>query len=126
MWLFTRHGFFSIVRSHQTPSLLMIRARNRKHLVRLQSSLIGKDGAGALGEILETPDVDYRWRWIVEPQQAVAILAQLAREIDYPCFKSECQRALDDPIYQRKLHDVWGAMHHMQQVVEHQEAKHNV
>lgn len=119
MWIFTRHGFFSIVRSRQDPTRLMIRARNLQHLVTLQAHLVGKEGAGALGEILETPDADYRWRWIVEPQQAVAILALLASEIDYPCFKSECQRALGDSIYQCALHGVWNGMHRMQQAVEH-------
>jgi hypothetical protein len=55
MWLFTRHGFYSLTRSTDEPDKLQVRARVRRDLENLQSF------TGLTGPILETPTADYGW-----------------------------------------------------------------
>ena len=116
MWLFTPHGFFSITRTRLNPSQMQIRARSRKHLENLQKHFTPDEGICLLGQILETPDADYRYRIIAEPATVQILLAKLAEEIDYPNFKNECHgKHPDDTKYHNALHEIWGTMYELQQ-----------
>ena len=43
MWVFTQHGFISIVSSLQDPKVVMVRARDRKSLEQFIEALDGQD-----------------------------------------------------------------------------------
>lgn len=101
MWLFTRHGFFSITRSQQEPDKLQVRARVRRDLENLQTL------TGLSGGILETPTADYRWRVIVTPEQAEPIVQQLAKDITYANFKSSVAARPDQTSRSDDLHEIW-------------------
>lgn len=98
MWIFTRHGFFSIVEHKANPGLLMVRARIREDL---------EDAFGE-ADIIETADSgDYRFRKSMPRQVVADYLGQEAFEIDYTSVKDEIDK--DEPRRHRMLYDVWDA-----------------
>jgi hypothetical protein len=77
----------------------------RRDLENLQSF------TGLTGPILETPDADYRWRWIVTPADAEIVTRRLAQDIDYSNFKGTVARQPDQTAKLTGLHDIW-KIHH--------------
>jgi len=100
MWLFTKHGFYSVVK-HESKELFMVRARCRGHLEKLI------DVCSLSENVVETPDNDYRFRITVGAAALSLIVEDLAMEIDYPNFKDACKK---DVAYHSALHTVWNAM----------------
>jgi hypothetical protein len=123
MWLFTKHGFFSVVCARQgdgeqgqpiDTAHLMVRARVREHLEALK-----KQWPGHLGpcEIRTFDGTDYAFRMFVEKDAWSLVLSELALEIDYDNFKAEVARhqgAAGVP-YEQALHDVWAVMYRLQE-----------
>jgi hypothetical protein len=105
MWLFTRHGFYSLTRSADEPEKLQVRARVRRDLENLQAL------TSLVGPILETPTADYRWRWIVTPDEAEEITRRLAQDINYSNFKGTVARQPDQSAKLPGLHDIWDIHH---------------
>jgi hypothetical protein len=117
MWLFTRYGFFSIACASQAdgavdPQTVMVRARRKAHLQKLQSrfQLI------APAEIVTLPERDYRYRLIVPKAAWVAVSAELAEEQDWSNFKDEAARfqGTSGADYICALHAVWDVMYSIQ------------
>lgn len=89
MWIFTQHGFVSIVSSREDPKVVMVRARDRKSLEQFIEALEGKDPfSGEALEVLESKGTDYQFRVICSRTAAAQYLADEALAIDYPNFKS--------------------------------------
>lgn len=82
MWVFTKSGFFSAVRHMGKPGKLLVRARFAGDLERF----IKAHGINA--EVAETPEHDYRFRAEIDQGEFAEALAEEARAIDYPNFKS--------------------------------------
>lgn len=101
MWLFTKHGFFSCVRSGDD---IVIRARSRRHLLALRKRF--ED----LKEhpIEENAGTDYRYRIRIFPSRFVTLAHELAAEVDYENFKAEVGHK--DGLYARALAGVWSLM----------------
>jgi hypothetical protein len=105
MWVFTRHGFFSVVAGDPAPDgmpLVMVRARVRADLERLAES-------EQLGPILEWPGRDYPYRVIVPRDTWARLMFEAASDIDYSNFKGMTARELGHAragLY----HDVWDVM----------------
>jgi hypothetical protein len=116
MWLFSRHGFFSVTKSTVEEGRLQIRARSLHDLQTLNEV----HGIGTL--IVETPPpADYRWRIVVRPEVVVAIMAAEVGMIDYHNFK---QAVHDTPGQEDKAGPymrVWAAMLGIQNAAEHQD-----
>jgi len=113
MWLWTKYGFVSVVCAHQghakppvpDPSRVMIRARNREHLLALRKRFTG------LGKIVSNAGTDYPHRIICDKAEWVKIAAALASEINCCNFKDECHPIRpNDGAYQHALHQVWAEM----------------
>lgn len=123
MWLFTKHGFFSVVCARQgdgahrrliDPSKLMVRARVRSHLERLKErfpELLGRCG------IAESAGTDYAYRFFVDKATWAKVIAGLNDEIGYGNFKEEVARhqGRSGGTYVAALHDVWSVMHGLQE-----------
>ena len=71
---------------------------------------------GLNGLILETPDADYRWRWIVTPADAETIIRGLTHDITYSNFKSTAAKQPDQSAKLSVLHDIWGIHHGWQDI----------
>ncbi len=120
MWLFTKHGFYSVVCARQgdgghgqpiDANRLMVRARLRYHLVALKTrfpALLGD------AEIRAFPGSDYTFRIFVPKTVWVAVAAELTKEITYDNFKAEVARESADDVYETALHDVWSVMNRLQ------------
>lgn len=110
MWLFTRHGLYSLSRSTNEPDKLQVRARVRRDLENLQTL------TALAGPILETPTTDYRWRWIVTSADAETITRCLTHDIIYSNFKSTVARQPDQSAKLTGLHDIWEIHHGWQDI----------
>ena len=103
MWMITKLGLFSVVAHRTNSEVVLVRARDRKHLEQLSSL----NPTGKL-EILDSPDADYPCRVIMDKARWGTISAWLTYEIDYPNFKDECGRNMNlSDRYIEFLHEVW-------------------
>ncbi len=106
MWLFTPHGFLSIVAHREHPGRLLVRGRTRED-VEYFCEVTGE------GAPTETPGADYRWR-VAAPADLVAwFVQQQVLELDYPNFKD----AVAERQGYERAHtymDVWTAVRRLQ------------
>ncbi|MCC5805575.1 MAG: hypothetical protein JJU00_04520 [Opitutales bacterium] len=109
MWIFTRHGFFSIAHRPEMDAEhpVQIRARCREDL----EALRGRWGA-LLGArpVIDTPQGDYPARMCVTGETFEALLRETARDLDYGNFKGEIGRTPGQADKLRAYHDIWGTM----------------
>lgn len=106
MWLFTRFGFFSIVRKPD-DSDLTIRSRTRGDLLRLIDSYLPE-----AGEPSERDGSDYPWRVRCSADELARAAAGIVADIDYPHFEAEVARSLGRPRAQR-YGEIWKALYGM-------------
>jgi hypothetical protein len=122
MWLFTKHGFFSVVCARQgdgkhgqpiDSARLMVRARVRGHLDALKKRW---PSHLSLCDIRTFGGTDYAFRMFVDKDAWSRVLSELALETDYDNFKFEVERyqAHAGGRYERSLHEVWEVMHRLQ------------
>ena len=108
MWIFTRDGFFSVVKdSDCAEDELMIRGRNRGDIERL----LGKAG-DAESEIIELPEADYRYRTRLPTEKWVWYVAHEAAGIDYTTVKETLIGSDDDR--SEAYYTCWAALHRFQ------------
>jgi hypothetical protein len=123
MWLFTKHGFFSVVCARLgdgqpgksiDATRLMVRARVRGHLEGLKERW--PDHLGRC-EIRSSDRTDYAFRIFVDKPAWSHVLSELALETDYDNFKSEVARHQGGAgvAYEQALHDVWAVMYRLQE-----------
>lgn len=107
MWLFTTDGFFSAVAHRDNPGTILVRSRVREDA----QSLVASVGQG---EVIETPDGDYRYRVLLPRNTWSAHLAAAGDAIDYPNFKNAVatRQGADRA---RAYADVWSVMFQLQQ-----------
>lgn len=108
MWMFTQYGFYSIVVDTTCRPKLMVRSRDRRHLVNLKKRFPLIRNAA----IASCSKKDYPFRIHVTPRQWSKIAAKLAYEVNYPNFKdqsSKRRKNLGDA-YVESLHEVWQAL----------------
>jgi len=119
MWLFTKSGFFSIVcarkgfgEAGQPVDLdrVMVRSRCREHLERLQKRFPSLQAS----PIESFPGSDYPFRLFLPKPVWVAVMGEMAKELDYDNFKSEVAEQPDCGQYLDCLHDVWSTMRRLQ------------
>lgn len=118
MWLFTRYGFFSIACADGAdgsldPQTVMVRARRKTHLERLQQRCPALAGVA----IVSLPHRDYRYRIIIPKATWTSVVLELAQEQEWSNFKSESARfqGADGADYVNALHRVWEVMYGLQQ-----------
>ena len=122
MWIFSRHGFFSVVAAQLTvggrvtgkldPDTVMIRARVRQHLENLRNQFDSLRET----QVRETGTSDYRYRLLMTKPVWLQIASELAAEVDYGNFKNACARSANlDNHYLTALHDVWAVHHALQE-----------
>ncbi len=111
MWIFTETGFVSAVQDWETPTQLVVRARDRAALEPLQVAIFAMQEREVA--ILNTPEADYPYRLYVDQLTFARWVAHAARDISYSNFKGRCASTL--PVeYSDALHDVWSAMHQVE------------
>jgi hypothetical protein len=106
MWLLIPQGFYSIVQK-QGEEELCVRARVGADLDRLRETYLP-----ALGETVETPGGDYRYRAWIGCDALAAGTAEIVRNLDYANFKDEV--ACHDPSRAHVYSRVWGVLGELQ------------
>ncbi len=101
MWLFTSQGFISVVAHNKKPDTLLVRARDEGSLL----SLVGATGA----TLSQTAHADYPVRIEVSREALSAFLSDEILGLDYTNYKAHMCSAR--PEFGDALHDVWAAMH---------------
>lgn len=108
MWIFSKVGFFSVVRNNQGDGVL-VRARVRKDLVELRDTY-----APTLGEITHDKLRDYPYRAKLSLDDLAQVMARIALDIDYSNFKSEVARRQGWE-RERHYHKVWDVMYDLEE-----------
>lgn len=109
MWLFTRHGFLSVVKNVDSKSQsdeLLVRARVRHDLELLAAFILGMNRSRAT--ILETPFHDYPFRLLTSRTTLSRYMKSHIDNIQYPNFKGAV--AEDDPARAEVYTDVWSIL----------------
>lgn len=102
MWLFTKSGFYSIVRKGNGE--YHVRARARKDLENLVAL------SGRKHKIHRFPNADYRWRIVCGGLEVRLLIDHLAAGIDYPNFKAVVGATPDQADKLPAYHEIWGVM----------------
>lgn len=105
MWIFTRHGFISLVAHKYTEGLYQVKARNPEPLLKLFPDY----------ELIVIEWADYRYRVEVPQAEVTKVVAELVDDVDYTSYKDECH---DDLPFYRALTNVWTIMLRFQQFHE--------
>lgn len=100
MWLFTTHGFFSIVQHKDNPDYLLVRARVKGDIERYFPG----------ADVQRTDDADYLYRATIPRSQVMDVVMDVVRNIDYTSFKG----ALKDKSRYAYHMDASAAMRDMQ------------
>ncbi len=120
MWLFTRHGFFSVVELDGNKHFVAVRARAKGHLEALKAKYPDHLGNSAILKSGVTRDYGYR---MIISKAAWIVLAQLlASDVDYGNFKdavsARAARIEGGEAYGDALHEVWREMVAFQNVIK--------
>jgi hypothetical protein len=123
MWIFSTRGFYSVVQHREAAHLVLVRARVKEHLERLQT-----DFPKQLGdcEIVVMKDADYRVRLTVPREAWAEVVRELTMQIDYDNYKSACGRCSKtetDAEYVHCLNSVWSVMARLQWQTDEPSAK---
>lgn len=106
MWLCTQHGFYSIVR--KAVGEIHLRARCKKDLENLKRFLTMRVAGASAWKIHRSEPADYRWRMVINSAELVALMAELAQDLDYSNFKGVIASKPD----QREKLGIYTAFHH--------------
>lgn len=102
MWIFTKDGFFSAVEDRKDPLRVIVRARDKRDIVRLAERIGVK--AYKSGE-----NSDYEYRLWASKLRWAEYLSMSAARIDYSNFKDAMGRIFDSKRMEQ-LHTVWAVM----------------
>ncbi len=105
MWLFTIHGFLSVVQHNAMPDHFQIKSRVRDPLCELWPE----------HEIEAIDWADYRFRITIEKSEAMPTLIEVMESVDYTSFKGACGH---DSRYHLTLTKVWNIMYSYQSEME--------
>lgn len=110
MWLFSRHGFYSVVQDKADPQLVQVRARVKDDLEGLRQ--FSRERAAAdMPAVISTATADYAYRVVVEKALWTRVATALAADVDYTNFKDTVHGEADrDDAYYR----IWSAMNELQ------------
>jgi len=105
MWIFTKHGFISIVQHNSMPDCFQVKSRVPAPLTSLWP-----------GHEIEVIDwADYRYRITVHKDEVYPVILRVVEDILYTSFKNECEM---DEDYHYVLTRIWGLMYNYQNLME--------
>ena len=102
MWVFTTHGFLSIVQHNAMPDHFQVKARVPGPLESLWPD----------HEVEVIDWADYRYRITIEKPEVLPVLLEVIASVDHTSFKDACS---DDANYHLALSSVWQVMYSFQE-----------
>lgn len=97
MWIFTIHGFLSVVQHNALPNHFQVKSRVPDPLQELWPN----------HEIEVIDWADYRFRSTIEKSEVLPVLLEVMSSVDYTSFKNACD---SDNVYQSVLGRIWHLM----------------
>lgn len=118
MWLFTKFGFYSVVKAEHTrkKGLFQIRARHDADLMNLKNEV----NILAKKKIHRYPDADYRYRIFVWGSELSEVFVTLQDKLDYSNFKNEVVATPNQKEKYGYYTKVWGVMYGYQRAKENE------
>jgi hypothetical protein len=112
MWIMTTYGFFSVTQSQDDHNVLMVRARRREHIEKLQRAFKVLKGL----KVVDWPNRDYRFRLFVDRADWKKVMVGLIDDTDFSNFKSEVKHrnGHSEDQYAHALSKVWSTMAKLQ------------
>ena len=99
MWIMTTDGFFSAVQNKDDPKTVLIRARRRDDLERLNKYIMGDN------KIMEWAGADYPYRIIIKKSIWADYVSNKALNISYSNFKATIP--VGDYSREKAYHECW-------------------
>jgi hypothetical protein len=116
MWIFTKHGFISVVEAFETPDILVVRSRVAADIEKISASYFNHQ------VILYDANRDYPYRFFV-PKMAFASSAyDIVMDIDYKNFKSMIHEQ-NEPVRDEAYGEVWRILHGLEELNPAQEQR---
>lgn len=106
MWLFTKYGYFSVVRT--SPNEYHVRARVKKDLENLC------DAINLVKKISASKDADYRYCIVVGGEVYRTITQLLTQSVDYDNCKAKIAMTEDQREKLKAYHQIWETMRDLQ------------
>lgn len=107
MWLFTKYGFYSIVKDYKDPKLYKCRARSKKDLLNLIANFkYLKDYS-----IQCDKKADYHYRIFISQNHFSMLMLSISNTIDYSNFKGHISRNKDQVDKVDHYSEVWQIMY---------------
>lgn len=104
MWLATKYGFYSIVKSKEQENCYMVRARKAIDLKNLRLKK----------RIHKSNETDYMFRIFINTQELLNLMVKFGSNIDYSNFKDKIAKVKNQkekvPFYAR----IWSIMYEFQ------------
>ena len=92
MWIFSKHGYYAIVRDYNDKKVYWLRARHKQDLENVQKLMELKNP-----DIIFKEYADYKYRIKLSKVEYLAFMEKIGDELDYSNFKS----MMDDNTDQR-------------------------
>ena len=110
MWIFSKYGYFSIVKKKYGDQVkdYQVRARSYTDLEQLLQH------TPILERIIHTPNADYHYRITVDADELNDILSTLSHSIEYDNFKGEIGTTKEQKDKLPSYHQIWEVMHRYQ------------
>lgn len=105
MWIFTTSGFFSCVQDKQDPRQIQMRARSKQDIEAIEA-IMKQRGLEFTGPF-ETPKADYRYRVVMPRPIFLAVMVEIAGDLNYTNFKDAAHRSGQGD---KPLMRVWSVM----------------
>lgn len=107
MWLFTKYGFYSVVKKKYADQVKPFQIRARK----LDDLLNLKLHVNLTEEVIETKHADYHYRLVIDEEELNAIIKFTVDNIDYDNFKNEVGRQENQRDKLVSYHKIWDVMY---------------
>lgn len=117
MWLFTKLGFFSVVKHREKAATLIVRARARTDIIALRQfyeEVAPIDPNECL--IRFTPEADYPYRMEVDCSYFESTMLELVSAIDYVNFKASLPHKTPEDAKRAEIYmQVWALLRRLEE-----------
>jgi len=110
MWLFTKHGFYSVVKKKFGDQVkpFQVRGRSKGDLVNLIERCHLDE------KVIHTPHADYHYRITVDGEELNRIFELMQKSLDYENFKSMIADQSGQSSKLVAYHEIWNSMNKFQ------------
>lgn len=110
MWLFTKYGFYSIVKEFNNSNMYQCRARRKKDLENLITNFRYLKGY----EIHCDKKADYHYRIFINQMHFSMLMLNLSNTVDYSNFKNWVSKSKDQIDKTESYSEIWEIMYSYQ------------